>query len=919
MKQRLLTSTWFKNSVYATAAAILLTLMPFAPIGIAGAVLLLTALPGVQWVRWLGLYRPDHPFQTITLSVALGMVTSPILIYWSGLLFGYPRWLLQFFFALYLGGRGGGVGKLAPPVPPEGGMANASPPSGGTGGLESVRYGSLIAALLIGVTALGVFLAYFELETAQGFYPVQMEDWQKHYGVAFALRQSGVPPVNPFFYGMFPDEPLVYYYFLHLNGATFDLLQGGRLFLHQAFVTAMVLASLVFSAVFYLLAQTVLRSQKAALWSLAFATVIGGLDIIPIVHQAIETYRENFPAGPLPSGVFLPRDHIDNWVSALALRLNTFYAHHVWVPQHLTGLTILCLGCYLYLRVRERRKLLVILPLLLFALLGHSTWIAVIVCGCLFLFALFDIFSTFRHNGLDAARHRFLSYATIAAAFALIAAPFILSLLGNNGPKSGIAFVFPQLNSWLLLRPFENFLGLSLWTRLLDLPIHFLIELGLLLIAGLGGFILFWRHQKQPDKSIATRNFILNPSSPTPQPANLPIFQSPTPPTSHSLLPFWLLLLLTGFLTVTLFASGRGWEELGLILNNDLGLRALMPGQVVLALFGGYFVSRMFASKWKLLLAGPLALLIGLGLASTAWEFTAMGLTKYWLEPQLAPDVYHTLRTMPEVTAPQDKPLPVVAHRLHRDAARFQLSLGGRPVAFSTGEAVVFHREVQDLALALELSKQAFDNGLPVWSYQMFRTLGADYIFVGPAEREALRHPEKYEHLQYFQQVFEQGDFEIYRVQPPSYGQEAPQTFFDGGAIQFEGYFLDTAPLYPGRLAPPDGPATGLVTAWRLTQPTAKNYTAFIHFVDEQGHIIAQADHQLWAWDVIGEGPTSTWTPHLTHLDIVPIPAEALAADSFLTIRLGLWLPDTGEQFPVETLSLEVDEGGRLVVGRLGL
>ena len=82
-------------------------------------------------------------------------------------------------------------------------------------------------------------------------------------------------------------------------------------------------------------------------------------------------------------------------------------------------------------------------------------------------------------------------------------------------------------------------------------------------------------------------------------------------------------------------------------------------------------------------------------------------------------------------------------------------------------------------------------------------------------------------------------------------------------------------------------------------------------------NIIAQADHQLWAWDVKTEGPTSTWTPQLIHLDITPVPESALAVDSNLTIRLGLWLPDTGEQFVVETPSLPVDPNGRLIAGDL--
>jgi hypothetical protein len=321
------------------------------------------------------------------------------------------------------------------------------------------------------------------------------------------------------------------------------------------------------------------------------------------------------------------------------------------------------------------------------------------------------------------------------------------------------------------------------------------------------------------------------------------------------------------------------------------------------------------ARWWQLTKVGGINLLIGLGLVYSLWEFTAMGLTKYRSEPQLSVDAYDTLRAMPEITAPQDKRFPVVQYRLHRELSRFQLSLGGQPVGFSTGEAIVFHPDVQDLARAHELSQQAFENGLPVWSYQMFQNLGANYIVVSPAEREAMRHPEKYQHPQYFRPVFAEGDFEVYQVLPRPYAPDSAQTFFDGGAIEFEGYFIDTHPRYPGDKATDN--TQGLVTAWRLTRPTDKNYTAYIHLVDAAGNIVGQADHQLWAWDVRSEGPTTTWTPDLTHLDIVPIPAELVSTASPLTIRLGLWLPATGQQFPAEEASLEVDAGGRLVVGEL--
>lgn len=881
----ILTCRWFRQTAALTLAALLLTFVPHSPVAVIGGVLLLILLPGLQLSRWLGLHQDGSRLRAAIPGLALGLATSPILIYWSGLLFGLSRWLLLLLFPLYILALAALAGR-AQPDPADPGSAEQLPDQ--IHNIITTR-SWLIAALLIGFTTLGVFLSYSELETAQGYYPVQMEDWQKHYGVAFALRQTGIPPASPFFYGMFPDEPLVYYYFLHLSGAALDLIQGGGPFLHGAFVTVILIAAVSFGTLFFLLAETLFNNQKAALWSLAFATVIGGLDIIPILQQTVRKYRENFPDGPLPPGLFLPREHIDNWISALSLRLNTFYAHYIWVPQHLTALTILALGCYLYLKVNDRRKLLVILPLLLFALLGHSTWIALIVFSALLLFALYQIALAYRQAGQPAARRLFLAYTLIALAFGLVAAPFILALLGPNAPKSGIAFEIPRLDSWPLLRPFQANYGPTLWARLLDLPLHHFIELGPLLIAGLAGLILYPR----------------------------------TPPSPHppiSLFPLFPLLLTLGLLAVNLFASGRGWAELGLIQNNDLGLRALMPGQLVLALFAGYFMLRLpdllAARPLNLLLRGAMLLLIGLGLANPLWEFTAMGLAKYASEPQLSPEIYQALADLPAVTEAQDKPLPVVQHRQHRNASRFQLSLGGRPTGFSTGEAVVFHREVRDLALALELSEQAFDNGLPLWSYQMFQNLGANYIFVGPAEREAMRHPEKYEHPQYFRHVYSHGDIDIYQVRPPLYRPGPPKASFDGDTIQFLSYFIDSEPRYPAGLADDDS-GYGFVTAWRLARATTKNYTLFVHLVDAQNQIIAQADHQLWAWSVKSEGPTATWTPGLVHLDITPVPEAALASPDPLTIRLGLWLPGTGEQFLVQTDSLEIDPSGRLIVGQL--
>jgi hypothetical protein len=365
--------------------------------------------------------------------------------------------------------------------------------------------------------------------------------------------------------------------------------------------------------------------------------------------------------------------------------------------------------------------------------------------------------------------------------------------------------------------------------------------------------------------------------------------------------------LVVGFGAITFFAAGRGYTEYGLTLNNDLGLRAVMPAQLALALFAGYYVARVTRQgRWQFIIIIPL---IVLGLTSSLWEVLAMGVNKYKHPPQVPANVLQAFDELPQLT-PR---FSVVQHRIHDDFSRVQPGYADRFNGYYTSEAIsVSNVEPLDLALALELSKQAFDNTLAYRSYQMLLGLGADYVFVGPAEQRPEYTPEKFEYPLYFAPTYDGDDVAVYELQ--SLLPDEVQATFDGGAIEYLGYFIDPHGHTPGQ---EDRSVPAFVSAWRLSHPTDKNYTAFIHLVDAESNIIAQADHQLWAWDVKTEGPTSVWTPGIPHLDMAPIPENVLAASGPLTIRLGLWLSDTGQHFWVESSMLDVDESGRLVIGEL--
>jgi hypothetical protein len=210
------------------------------------------------------------------------------------------------------------------------------------------------------------------------------------------------------------------------------------------------------------------------------------------------------------------------------------------------------------------------------------------------------------------------------------------------------------------------------------------------------------------------------------------------------------------------------------------------------------------------------------------------------------------------------------------------------------------------------LSRFAYLNSLPAWSYQMFRQMYADYVYVGADDRTEDLSPEKFENPTYYEKIYEADEVAIYKVRDLPLGQT--QARFAPAGIHFMGHLIDEAPVYPAGFETQT--ATALVTAWRLEQPVAQDYTVYIHFLDPSEEIVAQADHQLWSWAQETEGPTSTWEAEVTYLDVIALPSAVLESTTPLQMVSGLWLPETGEYLQAEPVTLTLDAQQRLIVGR---
>lgn len=842
---------------------ILAALVPVPLLSFPAAFLLLTVLPGLQIVRGLGLYTSWRESRTLILSVASGLLIVPIFLHWVSLVFGFNRLVLFITLALLTIGLAG-LNALRP-VEPHPSLR-----------LCDTRRQYILFACLLFVLLIALIIPYIEGQTAAGVYPVEMADWFKHYGVSWSIRHTGVPPADIFFYGDPTRGKLSYYYFFHLTVAALDLLHAGQSSIYFSFVTLTLTAAISFVLVFYLLARAVLAKTSAALWSLLFVTLVGGLDVIPMVPYTLQRFNQQFSNAPLTLTALIGINHIDSWAPAPQLRLNAFYVHYLWVPQHVAGLLAFWLGLYYFRETRSRIRLLVIAPFLLLAMLGHSVWIAMIGFGCLTLYALFDLGQRWRAGEKQALKRSFSAYAVVAVAFLIIVLPLARELLSQDAPKSGLVFEIPMGGSWPPLTPFKTYFGNTSFTRLLDLPIHYFFELGAALVCGLAGWWLFKKERRD-----------------------------------EPLLPLLTLVIVLGFVTISSVASGRAWTDMGFTLNNDLGIRAIMPAQAALALFAGYFLAKLPALRqpsWlKVAIGMAVGVMILLGALATGWELWAMGIGKYFQPPRIDAATYRALQAMPAVT----EPLSVIKHRTHDNASAYQLMFGDRSPGFFTVEAAVFHPDLRQVIYQFGLSRFAFLNRLPVWSYQMFREMYANYVYVGPIDRSAELYPEKFDNRTYFERVYTANDIAIYKLR--NLPLDRPQARFNPAGIQFRGYIVDQTPVYP--LGFKTNSPQALVTAWRLEQPVSQNYTVYVHFINARGEVVGQADHQLWTWAKQAEGPTSQWEINRTYLDIMPLPPEVLASSAPLQIGIGLWVPETGEYLQTETQELTFDAGQRLIIG----
>ncbi len=125
-------------------------------------------------------------------------------------------------------------------------------------------------------------------------------------------------------------------------------------------------------------------------------------------------------------------------------------------------------------------------------------------------------------------------------------------------------------------------------------------------------------------------------------------------------------------------------------------------------------------------------------------------------------------------------------------------------------------------------------------------------------------------------------------VAPPA-GEPTPQAAQFGEAIRL-GSALTPASAGPGE-------ALAVELHWQAIAPVGVDYHVFVHVVNSAGEVAAQADGQPAQWT----RPTSGWGAGETIVDRHGLWLPAETAPGAYTLRVGLYLPASGERLPLAT------------------
>lgn len=432
---------WAFPTILAAVAA---TRLP--PVAVPAMLVLLCYLPGRITVRAAGLAASWDATGRFVLSVAVSLAITPVVLnpLWH---VSHNPWLLltavwvMLSVGLWLTERRT-ADAPAQPLPAMHLFDDAST--------------CAVAAGLAIFVALVTVGPYWPTELRGYPMPSLIHDFVKHHAILFSLERRPLPLGDPF-YADGAAGPVYYYHFFYLIPATVRVVAGGP-GIEPAFGIQSAIVAVTTAAMFYLTVKRFTRGDRPAILGALLATVIGGLDIIPVMCMR--------------RGVVT----LDAWADH-TVRIHNFLTQMIWSPQNISGVLIALVGVYILSLKGWWTGWFIMGPLLIAGIVGSSVWIAMpVLVG-----AAVSILIAFVSRGTPwvVTLRRALGAAGVGALALLACAPTLLGYFDmSHRLGKSLTTDWPYQSHALLGRLAPP----GILANLLDLPWVLAIELGPLVL-----------------------------------------------------------------------------------------------------------------------------------------------------------------------------------------------------------------------------------------------------------------------------------------------------------------------------------------------------------------------------------------------------------------------------------------------------
>ncbi|GEM_PF-2112225 len=457
----------FAPDARALILVVAVTVCAFLPWGIVrvpGILALLLVLPGWAVLRLLAL--PLERWERIVLAVVISGAISACVGYLTALVTGYNTALVGS--AL--------VGTSAVPCLFQ--RRAVTVPQDARGHVPwKVHFLIALCALL------GAVYAGYQHHVTPQTWPYKTND----HGMYLTLIRECAASVPPLDVQVLPQEhrPLRYYYFAHLLWGMAVRLTHGALTIETAYLLMAMVARVLASYLIFMVARSLFSLRAAAIAVVAY-TVVGGFDWLPdcalrsmqaLANNGAVTWRQWLLAS-------------DGWAPWYGSMSHALFARAAGSAHHQFAINIeLALALLIFLPI-GRVGWWYVVPLMLYAMIGSSMWTCVPIFPAI---ALFFVWQWRRGN-----RQLFYRALQAGAIMLVLALPYLNELAApSSEAASGVRLGIVQS-----LRPeptivwdmaiAERVWGLSGLTKLLDVPLHYFVEFGLL---GVGALV--WLHRRR--------------------------------------------------------------------------------------------------------------------------------------------------------------------------------------------------------------------------------------------------------------------------------------------------------------------------------------------------------------------------------------------------------------------------------------